>query len=420
MLFGQRRTLAAVETGRAQIPVYVVDIPDDDQASEVARIIGQVAENDHRIDLKGSERAAAFQQLSVLGLTATQVARRTHRKVTEVRAGLAVAGSEAAAAALDKYELTLPQAAALAEFDEDADALRQLTTVAQQDPDQFDHAVSRLKAKRAEDVVRAQLAAELAELGVRLLPHAPYGDPSIARLDVLRSGDGDRAGIRSAQRLRGARRVPTGQRRWGGKVDIEPVYVCTEWRKHGHQDCLGDPITGMDSASGSGRMCDEPKTERRVVIANNKAWAGRTDRPTPVADRVSGPADRAEGRPAVDRGHAGVLQPRGPAGAGGRPPDRPAAAGLTDGTRPPSWGALQPHPHPVAEAAAATASPARAGMLTLGLLLGGLEAPSAAIPGGGRPRRTGRTSRRCRTGATRCRRSSSSCWARTTPRTPSP
>lgn len=76
MLFGQRRTLAAVETGRPQIAVYVIDIPDDAQAREVARIVGQVAENDDRADLKGSERAAAFQQLSALGLTATQVARR--------------------------------------------------------------------------------------------------------------------------------------------------------------------------------------------------------------------------------------------------------------------------------------------------------------------------------------------------------
>lgn len=108
VLFGQRRTLAAVETGRPLIPVYVVDIPDDERAREVARIVGQIAENDDRTDLKGSERAAAFQQLSVLGLTATQVARRTHRKITEVRAGLTVAGSETAAAALDRYELTLP------------------------------------------------------------------------------------------------------------------------------------------------------------------------------------------------------------------------------------------------------------------------------------------------------------------------
>jgi len=39
VLYGQRRTLAAVEAGRATVPVYVVDVPDGDTAREVGRII---------------------------------------------------------------------------------------------------------------------------------------------------------------------------------------------------------------------------------------------------------------------------------------------------------------------------------------------------------------------------------------------
>jgi ParB family chromosome partitioning protein len=74
VLYGQRRTLAAVEVGRATVPVYVVDVPDGEKAREAGRIVDQLIENDHRTDLRDAERAAAFQQLSVLGLTASQIA----------------------------------------------------------------------------------------------------------------------------------------------------------------------------------------------------------------------------------------------------------------------------------------------------------------------------------------------------------
>lgn len=117
VLYGQRRTLAAVETGRPAVPVYVVDVPDGENAREAGRIVDQLIENDHRTDLRDAERATAFQQLSVLGLTASQIARRTHRKVGTVRTGLAMSGSEVAAAALERYDLTLEQAAVLAEFE---------------------------------------------------------------------------------------------------------------------------------------------------------------------------------------------------------------------------------------------------------------------------------------------------------------
>jgi ParB family chromosome partitioning protein len=374
VLYGQRRTLAAVEAGRTTVPVYVVDVPDGEKAREAGRIVDQLIENDHRTDLRDAERAAAFQQLSVLGLTASQIARRTHRKVATVRTGLAVSGSELATAALDRYDLTLEQAAVLAEFDSDPEAVKALTVVAVQDPGQFDHTTQRLRDRRATAAARDAAAAELESAGVPVAPEPQYGDRLVAKLSHLQAADGESelsaeehagcGGHAAFLRDRGA---------WGGTPDVAAVFVCTDWRKYGHQERLGSPITGMGSSGNGGKMSEEQKTERRVVVANNKAWdSARPVRRrwlTTFLARKSAPKDAPqwtavtlancshEVRRALEDGHQTALQ----------------LLGLTSGDKATvRWGLYSPKPHPVAEAAAA-ASPARAGVLTLGLLLGGLE-----------------------------------------------
>ncbi|MGW9405849.1 ParB/RepB/Spo0J family partition protein [Arthrobacter sp. NPDC055585] len=61
VLFGQRRTLAAVENNLTQIPVYIVD-----SLTEADRMAKQVVENDQRQALTEADRAEAFHQLSLL------------------------------------------------------------------------------------------------------------------------------------------------------------------------------------------------------------------------------------------------------------------------------------------------------------------------------------------------------------------
>ena len=130
--------------------------------------------------------------MSLLGLTATAIARRVHRRVADVRTGLAVAGSEVAAAALDRFDLTLAHAAVLAEFDGDPDAVKTLTDTARTDPGRFEHVAQRLRDKRATDAARAAVTAELAAAGVRVVDEPQYGERTVAKLDHLRAG-GDAA-----------------------------------------------------------------------------------------------------------------------------------------------------------------------------------------------------------------------------------
>ena len=117
-------------------------------------------------------------------------------------------------------------------------------------------------------------------------------------------------------------------------------------------------------------MTAEAKAERREVIANNKAWdAARPVRRqwlTAFLARRTAPKDAPQWiaatlascahdvRRAMEDGHQTALELLGLAGD-------------------PPWQPYSGTPNPVVDAAA-KASPARATMLTLGLLLGGLEA----------------------------------------------
>jgi ParB family transcriptional regulator, chromosome partitioning protein len=368
VLYGQRRTVAAVEAELRQVPVYVVDVPDGDTAREVWRIVAQLAENDDRSGLRAVERVAAHQQLSLLGLSATAIARRTHRKVKDVRSSLAVAGSELATAAMDRFDLTLEQAAVLAEFDGDTAAVKALTVTARQNPGQFEHTAQRLRDKRALDAARTAVVQELTAAGVPVVEQA-FGDRSVAKLTQLSGPDGDgEMTVEAHAGCPGHAAYLRDGGSWDGPPEVTPVYVCADWRKQGHRHRDGEPITGIDAAA-SGRMSEEQKIQRKAVIANNRAWDAakpvRRKWLTEFLSRRSAPKDAPrwvtamlancshEVRKAMEDSHGTAL----------------TLLGLqTD----PQWRPYNGSEHPVA-VAAATATPARAGMLTLGLLLGGLE-----------------------------------------------
>ncbi|MFC0713656.1 ParB/RepB/Spo0J family partition protein [Cellulomonas biazotea] len=154
---GQRRTLAAIEAGRDTIPVLVLD-GDEDQ---VQRVVEQWSENHHRRALSVADDAAAFQQLSLLGLSAAQIAKRTKAKKSRVTTALAVGGSALASAAAARYDLTLDQAAVIAEFDDDPETVKVLTVAAVKEPGRFEHLAQRARDERARAVELAAFVADL-------------------------------------------------------------------------------------------------------------------------------------------------------------------------------------------------------------------------------------------------------------------
>lgn len=206
---GQRRTLAATATATAAdldtVPVLVHPAGTPDEA---VRIVEQMAENDHRTALNDADRRAAVEQLTMLGLSAAQIAKHTQRPRAEVDAAMTVTASQTATTALADAALTLDQAAVLAEFEEDPDVVERLMQAAQRGAG-FDHVAQMARDER------------------------------------------DRTAAEDAERAR-------------------TTWVCLDPKTHGHR--RGHPFGGAPTTAPGGGMTDEQKAERREVIERNKQW----------------------------------------------------------------------------------------------------------------------------------------------------
>lgn len=255
---GQRRTLAAREVGLTSIPAFVVE------ASEAIsdRIIQQLVENEHRTALTDGDRVAAFQQLAFEGLTPQVIAKRTATKQADVKQGLKVAESQFATAAVVEHQLTFDQAAALIEFEGDDGKVADLIEVATTEPAQFAHAAQRARDDKARAEEVARVSVELREQGYTVLDRDPgYYDDTYIRIGDLVTGEGKRVTPDD---------LPTEGERFvfvrsfiSGSVDV--THFVTDYK------ALGFRKDG--STAPSGPMTDEQKAERRELIANNKAWA---------------------------------------------------------------------------------------------------------------------------------------------------
>lgn len=256
---GQRRTLAAREAGVATIPVYVVE------ASEATaeRIIQQMVENDQREALTQGDRAAAFQQLALQGLSVTAIAKRTGTKAKEVKTALTVADSPVAASAINTHHaLTLDQAAVLIEFEDDEALRAELIEVATTEPAQFEHAAQRARDDRARAKIKADAETALAARGFEILDREYwYNDSAYTNVRELRTADGERVTPEHIEKAEG-----------------RAVYVSAPWGTDTARISyyLSDPRAAgfvKEGGAASGPMTDEQKAERRTLIANNKAWA---------------------------------------------------------------------------------------------------------------------------------------------------
>ncbi|MFF1571376.1 ParB/RepB/Spo0J family partition protein [Leifsonia sp. NPDC058292] len=256
---GQRRVFASREAGLATIPVYLVEA--DDVTAE--RIVQQMVENDQREALTDGDRAAAFQQLAFEGLSVTAIARRLGTKQKEVKTALAVVENQAAASAIQEHPLTLDQAAALIEFDGDDEIRADLIRVATTDPAQFAHAAQRARDEKARAKGKADTEADLAERGYLVLVSDPgYYDTDFTRVSELLTADDQRVTVEHIESLEGR----AAYVRVYADGDADVTYFVREPKAAGFHSYSG-------GQSKSGPMTDEEKAERRVLIANNKAWA---------------------------------------------------------------------------------------------------------------------------------------------------
>ncbi|MEU4679173.1 hypothetical protein [Micromonospora sp. NPDC023737] len=157
--------------------MVVVVVPKPDEAD---RLIDQLNENHHREGLTTHEDVVAFQQLAALGVPAGAVAQRAARPKANVEAALAVAGSEVARKSTEQWDfLDLEQAAAIAEFEGDDQAVQTLLLAAQRGG--FNHQLQRRRDDRESKRQHEALVAQLAEAGIKAVESRRRRTPSARR-----------------------------------------------------------------------------------------------------------------------------------------------------------------------------------------------------------------------------------------------
>jgi ParB family chromosome partitioning protein len=399
---GKRRTLAAIEAGLGLVRVFIEPEPDPgdvDTAGQIDRIVDQLGENHHRATTTDADEVRAHQELLDLGLSAGQIARRTHTSTKRVRVTTRVARSGLAVAVLSRYDLTLDQVAVIAEFDdttpdgvasaEGVDAVKLLTVTAQREPAQFAHVAQRLRDDREDRQLHAARVAELTAAGIRVLDpgssdtdstnpgtDTDTGNPDggAVRLSSLRPAPFDLAGTVLTEDAHagcpGHAATVAVERGWRAGPSVTTTWWCTDPDGNGHAPRWDRPATGGGVGSGArepGPMSEQEKAQRRRVVANNKDWDSATTvrkqwlqgfltRKNPPKDAARYiAATLATGghdvRKAMENAHPTACELLG----------LPAPEGFYLGT-----------PNPIT-AAVETAGTARLTMLTLAVLLGAAE-----------------------------------------------
>jgi ParB family chromosome partitioning protein len=260
VLMGQRRTLGAVEAGRQSIPVMIVATPE-----EADRIVTQVVENIQRTELTEADEADAYHQLSLIGVSAAKIAKQTGRTKTAVESALKAKASNTGAKALDNG-YTVDMALVLAEFEGDEDAIDELESVIQDEPDYFDHIAQKLRDDRESKAQLATLIEELVAQGKALVEEAGhYAEDDTIYVSALNRADGQPATDEDAN----AYLINTNYR---GQHSTVPVI--TDWKELGFTPKYERYDGGSQAQKGP--MTEEQKAERKTLIANNKAMESAT------------------------------------------------------------------------------------------------------------------------------------------------
>jgi ParB family transcriptional regulator, chromosome partitioning protein len=262
---GHRRHLGAKAAGYGTIRSIVVDA---DQA-ERERLEDQLSENLHRDDLTAAEQAQGVQQLLDLGASAGDVAHALALTTEQVWAASKVAGSKGVAAVTKRHDITMDQAAALAEFEGDKAVFKELTTLAVEHPERFDHRVSQYRQQAADEAAEAAEAARWVAKGYKVLTWLEAQKPPVVPLYAL---DGEVKLKDHANCEHRAVVVTTNHR---GKPEVSAY--CTDPAKAGH--------TLRFKRKGSGALADDPGKTTKQQEAEK--LANRTHRACMNASRAA-------------------------------------------------------------------------------------------------------------------------------------
>lgn len=302
--FGHRRVLGAIEAGLATVPVVVAGDEGTDKEATIERLLTQYAENEHRSGLTKGETVDVVEQLRLLDVAPAAIAKKTRLKRGDVDHAIAIAQSGAAKIAHEQHSLTLGQAAGIAEFDGDPATVDKLVLAASRG--HFDHALASARQRRVDAKALAMFTEKLTVLGVPIIETPTWGQQphALKRLTTLEG-----VGITVEQHADCPGHVVWADEDWAyfrpdgsviedqdeidrldeqdeptdvdWKRHLTPVYGCSDPGTHGH---LVDGHAPKTSGAATANMPVDERlaaeeaaaelrsAERRMVIANNKAW----------------------------------------------------------------------------------------------------------------------------------------------------
>lgn len=329
---GHRRVLGAIEAGLAVVPVLVAGEEGTDKEATIERLLTQYAENEHRAGLTKTETLDMVEQLRLLDVSPALIAKKTRLKRSDVESAIVIAASSVAKTVHEHHPLTLQQAAALVEFEDDVDTVDNL--VRQAARGNFDHAVAAARQRRADAKALVLFKEKLGELGVPVIDTPQHGQQPKALKSLTTH---DAADITVEQHADCPGHVVWADEDWvyvrpdgsivedraeidqldeeDEPVNVEwqrrlvPVYGCSDPGRYAHllygrapkvSGMATDNMPEAERLAALKEVAESAAAERRMVIANNKAW----DVAEPV--RQQWVKDNIAGRKTLPKG-AGML-----------------------------------------------------------------------------------------------------------------
>jgi ParB family chromosome partitioning protein len=278
VLDGQRRTIAAVEAGLAAVPVIV----QQHRIDSSVRLIEQLVVNDHREELSDAEHTHAFTQLSLFGVSADSIARKTNLPKKRVQLALNVGASEVAGKAMTEHQLSLDQAAVVLEFEDDAEEVAELTASAA--AGRFDHVAAEIRARRHEARLISDAQAKLEAAGVQAwmgeIDFSQNRAGNAKHLAYLRDEHGK--ALTEKNHVDCPYRAVALQLayQWAGngrEPYVSSEEVCTDWKAAGHTDAYANTSASTSKPEKGSPEAEQLAAERRLVRENNKLWLPATE-----------------------------------------------------------------------------------------------------------------------------------------------
>lgn len=257
---GQMRTLAALDAGVKEVPVFVRA----KSATDAHRVIDQLVVNRERTGLTRGDTLAAVKELTLdFKMPAAAVAKKLGLSKAEVEQVVVVASDANATAVLAYDDVSLELAAKVAEAGLTKAEIKEVTGARYN----REHALQQVIDKRAAAVRTKELEAELKKAGVLLVAKPSKGDYYSTEknkhlwLDGVVDKATDKKITAEEHSSCGGHAAYIGTRGYNGEVEIH--FVCTDPSKFGHRDA--------DRAAPK-VLSDTEKAERAANSAAAKVW----------------------------------------------------------------------------------------------------------------------------------------------------